>query len=133
MSKPKKKVRFEDDEPVTKRSVETKPDTSLEPTIGSLIEGMKNLNLKDPEVRALWTKAMRTNPETQHAFQKLNALTARNIERDIPPHVRNEGSRYIQNGSTFEREIKRCYRCGKMGHTMSRCEQVLRTAEQGVI
>jgi len=98
---------------------------------------MRLLDLNDPKSRALWLQVQRGSPELRHKMRELNALAFGNdinFIRDIPPHMNPERMRNLQNNNMREQmPQKQCFGCGKLGHTMGRCEKIQDLANKGVI
>ena len=140
--KKKKKVRFEEPAPIKTGAEKAKKETTNDVAIDPLIEKLQKLSLRDPEYKALWVQVMRNYVTSQPEPARMNYAQgparvnyAPDRRRDIPPHMVNNEQRFNSgNNTTFDQTAPRqCYGCGRQGHTIGRCERILKIADQGFI
>ena len=95
--------------------------------VGMIISQMKNLNLNDPRSRAFLAEVMQRDPFLTRQLRDINMYAfgaTQDSRRDLPPHMSNQ-QRFIPNNSTgVYNGPRQCYGCGRMGYTISRCEEV---------
>ena len=132
-SKKPTRVKDEKREKVTPKPVETPRENT---SIDGLINQMRSLNLNDPRARAFWAEVGRTNPELKYKIRELSTFTlgAEPMNARGNTSYMGRDTRYYSNNGTDVREDKRlCYGCGKVGHTMGRCEKVQGLVNEKVI
>ena len=131
---PKKQVHFREEK---KREMPKIQERSKEePSVETLIDQMKTLNLNNPRHRAFWAEASRENPDIRERIKELNAFTfgaELRLPREVPPHMRNK-LEFIQRTNTGGySDDRQCYGCGLKGHVMGRCERVQKMVSDGVV
>ena len=132
LAKSKRRVRFEEEEPAKKEATVAKVDAPTDSAVDPLIEKMKSLSLSEKEYKALWVQVMREYVSEHPGKAQIN--TVHEPKRDPPPHMSRNEPRFNSGSNTFERETPRqCFGCGKMGHTLVRCERISKAASQGLI
>ena len=131
-----------------------------DPAIGELIAKMKGMSIADETYRVLYNRAMRLDDrwaDVLRAPRDRVFPASRNegfagpreraygpawdgnfpprfLDREPPPHAyRNENAIFGATSTTTRPDIRRCFGCGKDGHTINRCEEIQKHIDQGTI
>ena len=137
MMKQKKSVCFKTDKRTGEEGKEKRAPLKEDNGVGDLISRMKTLNLSEQKYRAFWAEVGRTDPNLHRRLRGLSAYTSEvtsEPQRDLPPHLAPNNQGCVVQNKTRDYDVNQsCYSCGKIGHTVGRCDVLRALTEEGVI
>ena len=132
----KRKVEKKKRESKEKRSGESKRSgKNADDEIDELVEKMIGLDISEPKYLAMWVKLIRLAPEMEKVFQRPESQRVDHARRDFrtrqpPPHL---NSNMIDRDGPPRGYGMKCFGCGQMGHSASRCEEINRFVQEGLL